>query len=503
MPNGATGNSGEFFCPMYALHTEQSWGAGNFSDWLQLSNWIGSLGGTVAATLPLLAQFLDRLACEPSPYSPVSRLFWNEFYIDITSAPEFAGCAAAQRVVASRAFQDRLRSFRNNRMIHYSEEWAARRRILELLAQDFFSRRSARYDAFMRFLRAHPQMEDYARFRAVCDRTKKSWRNWPARLREGDLRAGDWRKADRRFHLYAQWIAQEQIEWLVEHSHRAGVKLYLDLPLGVNSDGYDLWRHGENFVLDAATGAPPDMFFTKGQNWGFAPLHPDRIRENGYRYVREFLQFQMRQTGLLRIDHVMGLHRLYWIPRGFLAAQGAYVRCRPEEWYAILSLESHRHNTMLVGENLGTVPPEVNESMRRHGLRETYVVQYEQRPDAGRALRTPPALSLASVNTHDMPAFAAHWAGRDIEDRRRLGLIPNGKVAKERLTRTKLNTLLVKFLSKQGLLEKRVKPNARGVLRALLAWLSGSGAEVVLASLEDLLARNSAAKHSRNLPRTA
>ena len=165
---------------------------------------------------------------------------------------------------------------------------------------------------------------------------------------------------------------------------------------------------------EASAGAPPDLFFSKGQDWGFAPLHPRRIRESGYRYVLAFLRFQMHHARLLRIDHVMGLHRLYWVPRGFEARQGTYVNYPAEELHAIFNLESHRNRTRLVGENLGTVPPAVNESMERHGLREMFVVQFEERPDPKAALRSPPALSVASLNTHDTPTFAAHWRGDDL-----------------------------------------------------------------------------------------
>src|SRR5581483_12125792 len=187
---------------------------------------------------------------------------------------------------------------------------------------------------------------------------------------------------------------------------------------------YDVWRERRHFAHEAAAGAPPDAFFTKGQNWGFAPLHPERIREHGYGYLRRLLAFQMRHAGVLRIDHVMGLHRLYWIPPGFPAADGAYVRYPAEEWHAIFNLESLRQRTELVGENLGTVPPEVNAAMTRHHLRRMFVVPFEQRPDPRAALTPPPVHSVASVNTHDMPTFAAHWRGLDLAERQALGLIP-------------------------------------------------------------------------------
>ncbi len=486
------------FLPMYAAHSRESWGAGNVSDWERLSRWIGSQGGTVAATLPLLAAFLDYPVCEPSPYSPASRLFWNEFYLDITRVPEFAQCREAQSLVRSKKFQIQLRSFRRGDLVDYKAQWAARRNVLELLAKYFFSKGSPRRAQFERFLREHPELKDYATFRAVCDKQKTSWHNWPSRLRDGTLRKGDCDEPCRQFHAYVQWLAHEQMDELIRRMETNGVQLYLDLPLGVNPDGYDVWRERDSFALQASAGAPPDLFFSKGQNWGFAPLHPRRIRESGYRHVLAFLRFQMHHARLLRIDHVMGLHRLYWVPRRFEARQGTYVNYPAEEWHAIFNLESHRNRTRLVGENLGTVPPVVNESMARHGLREMFVVQFEERPNPRAALRTPPALSVASLNTHDTPTWAAHWRGDDLVECVRLGLLPRNQLAHAKKNRERLKVALVKFLKTEGLL-KNLNPRPQEILRAVLAWLRVSDSEMVLINLEDLWLE----KRPQNVPGTS
>jgi 4-alpha-glucanotransferase len=473
------------FLPMYAAHSQESWGAGNFSDWERFSGWLGLQGGQVAATLPLLAAFLDQPVCEPSPYSPVSRLFWNEFYLDIERVPEFALCREAQALVRSQAFQKNLRAFRRSEMIDYRAQWAARRQVLELLARYFFSKTTSRRAQFAQFLRERPEADDYAAFRAACDTLKTAWHDWPQRMREGRLRESDYDGPAKRFHSYIQWLAHEQMDELARRSEHAGTRLYLDLPLGVNPDGYDVWRERESFALAANAGAPPDLFFSKGQDWGFAPLHPQRIRELGYRYVLAFLRFQMRHAGMLRIDHVMGLHRLYWVPCGAEAGQGTYVNYPAEELHAIFSLESHRSRTLLVGENLGTVPPAVNQGMERHRLREMFVTQFEERPDPLAALPPPPALSVASLDTHDTPTFSAHWRGDDLADRVRLGLLPRKEMKGAKRDREKLKTALVEFLKREGALKSR-RPHARDVLRALLAWLWAGRAEMVLINMEDL-----------------
>jgi 4-alpha-glucanotransferase len=486
------------FLPMYAAHSKESWGAGNFSDWERLSRWIGTQGGTVAATLPLLAAFLDHPVCEPSPYSPASRLFWNEFYLDITRVPEFAVCRAARALVRSKPFQTQLRRFRRSDLIDYRAQWAARRRVLELLSEYFFSKSSPRSAEFDQFLRDRPEVKEYAAFRAVCEKLKTSWHNWPQRLREGKVRPGDYDSTAHQFHLYVQWLAAGQMDELIRRGEQNGVQLYLDLPLGVNPDGFDVWRERQSFALGANAGAPPDAFFSQGQDWGFAPLHPRRIRELNYHHVIAFLRFQMHHARLLRIDHVMGLHRLYWVPRGFEAREGAYVNYPAHELHAIFNLESHRNRTRLVGENLGTVPPVVNQSMERHGLRGMFVVQFEERPDPKGALARPPALSVASVNTHDTPTFAGHWRGDDLVDCVRLGLFRRDQLKDAKKNRERLKRALVRFLKTKGFLKAR-RASPREVLRALIAWLKSSPSEIVLVNLEDLWLE----KQPQNVPGTS
>ena len=484
------------FIPLYAAHSEESWGAGNFSDWQNLSRWIDSIGGNVIGTLPVMAAFLDYPICEPSPYSPSSRLFWNEFFIDITEVPEFESSAAAQRIANSPAFKRKLASFQSSEFIDYREQWSVRRQVLEAMARDFFAKPSDRYAEFRGFLSARPEVEEYAQFRAMCDATKRSWHTWPDAAKAGRLVASEISPELKSFYLFIQWLAQEQMDAVLATCRESGVKFYLDLPLGVNADGFDAWRYRDFFAPQVSAGAPPDSFFTKGQDWGFAPLHPRRTRELRYKYVIDYLRFQMRHTGLLRIDHVMGLHRLWWVPHGHPASAGAYVSYPAHELYAILSVESHRHKTTLVGENLGTVPPEVNKSMDRHGLRRMYVLQYEQRPKG--PLRPPEKQVVASVNTHDMPSFAAHWNGLDIADRADLGLIPAKQLDTERRVRAALRKCLISFLRKKKLLNT-ARPSVDQVLDAVLRFLAKGDAETVLVTLEDLWNE----ERSQNVPGTS
>jgi len=476
------------FLPLYALHSERSWGAGDFSDLESLLDWTNQLGGSAVATLPLLATFLDE-PFDPSPYAPASRLFWNDLFVDVSRVPELDRCEDARASLDSSETQKEVATLRAARLVDYRRAMAAKRKIIEQLARCFFGggasspKENARHQAFCSFLEAHPAVEDYASFRAVCERQRVPWPQWPQPLSDGTIRPGDYDEEVKRYHLYAQWVAHEQLSALSQKARQRPPGLCLDLPLGINAAGYDVWRHREAFVCEMSAGAPPDIVFTGGQNWGFPPLHPETRRQRGHRYYVASLRQQLQHAGLLRIDHVMGLHRLFWIPKGLEPSHGAYVRYPAEELYAILSLESHRHKSVIVGENLGTVPKYVNPTMARHNVKRMYVVQYEL---AGRdKLRPIPSHCVASLNTHDMPLFAAFWDGLDIEDRCQLGFLAELDANAERKLRQSVRESLSHYLALRGWLSNSSR-STDAIIQAFLKLLSASAAEVVLVNLEDL-----------------
>ncbi|MGH7845154.1 MAG: 4-alpha-glucanotransferase, partial [Candidatus Binatia bacterium] len=226
-------------------------------------------------------------------------------------------------------------------------------------------------------------------------------------------------------------------------------------------------------------------FFTKGQDWGFPPFHPEGLRDQEYRYYIDSLRHHMEHAVLLRIDHVMGLHRLFWVPHGLGPTEGAYVHYRADEFYAILNLESHRHKTKIVGENLGTVPPYVNRAMIQHGIRGMDVGQFGVHSDPARALEDPPADSVSSLNTHDTPTFAAFWEGLDIRDRQELGLLDPAQSRQEQESRRCQRESLATFLKQRGWLPDGAN-NSAAILQAWLAHLAHGPAEFLLVSLEDL-----------------
>jgi len=441
------------------------------------------MGGSTVGTLPLLAQFLDQ-PFEYSPYSPASRMFWNELFIDVESVPEFARSEEA-RDRAARTNKARLR---RGRLVDYRKAYEAKRPVLEALVRAFFGPRTSqeRRRAFERYRRETPHLDDYARFRAFGERARTAWLDWPARQRGGRLTARDVDPEAVRFHQYVQFVADEQLAAVGKRAPGQG--LFLDLPLGVNGASYDTWRFRDSFADGVSGGVPPDTFFTRGQNWGFPPLHPRRIRDDGYAYVRACLRHLLKHAGVIRIDHVMGFHRLYWIPEGMGPTEGVYVRYPAEELYAVLSLEAHRAGAAILGEDLGTVPPMVRAAMARHGVLRSHVAELEALPERRPPLPPAPRDSLAALNTHDLATFASFWEGRDVDDRLALGLVDEQEARRQRAERRRLTRLLTDQFRAEGHLPRRgpkVAPTAQASAAAH-AHLAAGPARMQIVNLEDL-----------------
>jgi 4-alpha-glucanotransferase len=478
------------FAPLYALRSDRNWGAGDLADLGELGKWVAERGGSVVATLPLLASFLDD-PFEPAPYRPVSRLFWNEFYLAVEQVEEWDRCADARALWSAADTQALVRRLRAEPLVDYRAVMRLKRQVLEKLAGSFFSNPgSGRREAFACYLREHPLAVEYASFRA---------------RQEGQL-AEAAATAASKYHLYCQWQMEEQLTRL------SG--LFLDLPLGCHPQGFDPWRWPGLFAGGMSVGAPPDDFFAHGQDWTFSPFHPERIRENGHRYLVRCVRHHMRHARYLRIDHVMALHRLFWIPEGMEAADGVYVNYPAEEQYALLCLESQRNRTVVVGEDLGTVPPEVRPAMKRHGLLRTWVFQSELRPRAEETVPPVPADAVVTLNTHDMFPFAGFLQGDDIEARVETGQLDRVAARRACAARRRLVKRLGAFLAQSDAGKKTsskslpasvdlvtivsaVRVRDRGtssnrdasaeLMHLILSYLACSPVALVLVNLEDLL----------------
>jgi 4-alpha-glucanotransferase len=411
-------------------------------------------------------------------------MFWNELFIDVAAVPEVVGSREARDLIG-RTDTARLR---RGRIVDYRKAYAAKRPVLEALARRFFAADSppSRRRAFDRFHRENPSLDDYARFRAFGERTRSPWPDWPARQRGGRLSPRDVDRAAEQFHRYVQFVADGQLSAIGKTSPGRG--LFLDLPLGVNAASYDTWRFRDAFVWGVTGGAPADTFFPRGQSWGFPPLHPVRLARDDFAYVRACLQHLMRHAGAMRIDHILGFHRLYWIADGMDPSRGVYVRYPANELYEVLAEEAHRSGTAVLGEDLGTVPRAVRSAMTRRGVLRSHVVELEALPDRDPVLPPAPAGSLAALNTHDLATFAAFWEGRDVDDQLDLGLIDEGQAGKLRAERGRLTRMLTAQLRDEGHLprSRRAVAPTEEAERAAHRHLAALPARAVVVNLEDL-----------------
>ncbi len=375
------------FSPVYALRSEDNAGAGDLADLARFGAMVAGHGARFVGTLPLLAAFLEE-PFEPSPYAPVSRTCWNEFY---ARPDRFDGEAAA--------------SLRALDLVEYRAVARLKRQALEA----HLRAPGAPWPEVEAYAACNPRIERYARFRGYLARTGQNWQCWPAPERDGEIALESVDRDEYRYHLFAQWLTATQMDRTAGELADLGLGLYLDFPVGVHPDGFDAWSEQRLYADGMNVGAPPDGFYAEGQDWGFRPMLPAALRAAGYQPLIDALRHHMAVAKMLRIDHVMGLHRLYWVPHGMGAKEGIYVRYPAEELYAVICLESFRHGVTVVGEDLGTVPAGVRETMRSHGLHRMYVAQTELRQDEPTSLPHPAPESIASLNTHDMPPFAAYW----------------------------------------------------------------------------------------------
>ncbi len=462
------------FQPLYGLRHARDWGIGDLPALGGFAAWVGSLGGTVAGTLPLLSTFVDT-PFDPGPYRPISRLFWNELFIDPAAAPEFERSTEARTRLLH--LESEIGEIRELSLVDYRRSAAARHAVLYPLAQTFFGGRAATDPAFLSFLSSSPELGGYARFRA-----SNGVRSDPD---PGMVR----------MHIYAQWLFSQQLR--KARNRAAGTGLYLDFPVGVHPDGYDVRRRPRLFATEMSIGAPPDPFFAEGQVWGCPPMPPDRMREDGYEYLRQSLSTSMKAADLLRLDHVMFLQRLYWVPAGMSGGNGVYVTYPAEEIAAVIRIESQRTECEIVGEDLGTVTDELRGLLRGSGIRRMHVLGFDPGSDRNHPMRLVAPGSVASLNTHDMPSFSSHICGDDITDRVRLGQLPASSEADARTVRKReVDELFDRIGAPRD--TEPTPGRASAALEPVLRVLGRSPARFVLVSIGDLLG----VRERHNIPGT-
>ena len=449
----------------------------------EIGRWIDPLGGRVVATLPILASYLDE-PCDFSPYTPISQRFWNEAFLDVGTTPELAASPLARRLVES-VSAEVANAGRPGRFDHRGH-YRRIRPVLEELARTFFAAPASTRERFERWLADDPAAGAYAAFRAATDQTRSGWHSW--QVGPGQLPAGvevDGELA--RFHLYVQWTMREQLADVARALEGRDQRLYLDLPVGAHGDGFDTWVDPQLYGWGCSVGAPPDDFFGDGQNWGFPPISPQTARAQGHGHLAAALRHHMSVAGILRLDHVMGFERLFWVPDGADARDGVYVRYPRDELFAVLCVESERNDCRVVGEDLGTVTDEVREAVDRHGLLGMYVGQFRLPGDDG-VVPSPTAHQVAGIDTHDTPTFAGWMQGADIAGRRERGEVDADQERRLGDERRRDVDRLVAALRRTGRLgAEGSHPQLLEVLRAVLCELGESPAAALLVGVDDLL----------------
>jgi 4-alpha-glucanotransferase len=454
------------FIPLHAVRTNDDWGIGSYSDLKTMGDWLRELGASMVGGLPLYPTFVDT-PIDPSPYRPVSRLAYNELYIDPTGLPELGTSSAARDLLCSPDFLSRIASARASSLVDYEAVAKLRRGVLEPLSAALFAENSSRREEIRAFGDLHPELVAYATFRATHERS--GYGSTSSEISE-ELRPAF------NYHLYCQWIASTQLS-----AASGAVAQYADLPIGVHPEGFDPSWSPTSFLSNVNGGAPPDAFFSEGQDWGFPPLHPQRIREDGYSYVIATLRRVLRHSSFVRIDHVMGLQRLYMIPSGTDARHGAYVSYRADEMHALVSLEAARSGSAIIGEDLGTVPEGVRERMERDRMLRSWVFEFESTTDD--PLAESPKEVLASLATHDMPRFATFLWGHDIDEAEKAKRISPEEANAQRSERALYRQSLFAALNVATLTDPHLTIETR---RGCVAHMAASDAQLVLVDLEEI-----------------
>jgi 4-alpha-glucanotransferase len=416
---------------LYGVRSRRNWGHGDFTDLKGLLELAGELGAAGVALNPLHALFDDH-AEAASPYSPNSRLFLNPLYIDVEAVPEFPGLAAS-------GLQPEVEALRQRELVEYAGVASAKARALALAYDEFRRADTIRRQAFETFRRDRaPVLDRFACFEFLRRKFGKPWREWPEPWRDpadSVLAALRDSEADAiAFFEFVQWVADEQLRACQQRARDLAlpIGLYLDVAVGVDPAGFDAWSDQDSVMSGFSVGAPPDAYNTAGQNWGLAAFNPVALESKQFEPFRRMLQVSMRNAGAIRLDHVLGLKRLYLIPDGMRADQGVYVRFPFEALLAVCAQESERNHCIVIGEDLGTVPEGFRETLSDWGLWSYQVMLFERAPD-GSFLRPDSYRehALVTFSTHDLATFAGWTRGHDLDVKRRLHMDP-GETEEER-----------------------------------------------------------------------
>ena len=493
---------------LYTLRSRENWGIGDFNDLRLLIRWVAAHGAGFVGLNPLHA-LAPADPQRASPYSASSRHFLNVLYIAVPSVPEFHLCAAAHARLSETKMLERLNALRNAELVDYRGVVDFKFEILALLYRDFCDRhlaadtdRARVFRAFVanggELLQMHTRFDALDRYFRATLGVASGWQSWPQEFRDVRGKAAERFAATHpqevEFYAYLQWLAHEQLSSAQTLARELGmpIGLYGDYAVGANPSGSETWVDQGSYRMGAEIGAPPDPLALKGQGWGIPPQDPSVMQQQRLQGFIRLLRNNLRYYGALRLDHVMALFRLWWIPAGASPTEGAYVHYPLQQLLTVLSLESARAACLVVGEDLGVVSDEMRQAMPEFGLYHYKVALFEKLEGRFRRPEEYERRALATVTTHDMPTLRSYWEARDIELRHRLNLYPSVAIENDVMReRERDRVLLLNSLAQQGL-----KPNAPAapsdpfsaeLAHALHLYLARSRTSLVALQIEDLL----------------
>jgi 4-alpha-glucanotransferase len=508
---------------LYSLSSGRNWGIGDFGDLKDVGEWVAGLGGGFVGINPL-HMIPNKPPAGISPYSPLSRLFKNLVYLDIESIPETDESIEAQSIIRSAAFRKILKELRAATEINYEKIAALKTGILRHAFEYFYVhhylKETPRANDFVRYVEAGGRLlDDFALFCALhqdmsADCKAASWRNWPEEYRQRQTtQVQEFRDANIEAILYNKYI-----QWLIDDQHRKvcyrlselgmPLGLYHDLAVGSSDGGFDSWIARDIMAEGIDVGAPPDDFNPSGQNWGFPPVIPEKMSETCFEFLLQTIRKNMQYGGALRIDHALGMFRLFWIPAGMKPEHGAYVKYPAEEILGIIALESRRNRVMVIAEDLGTIPPDVRVTLSRFRML-GYKLLYFERNYPDPSFRNPASysdLALCAVTTHDLPTLYGYWEGRDIAAKTELGLFPSDEIRNRQISeRRRDKILLLQALKSEGVLpetypvdEAEKQAMISTLCLAIYKFLAQTPCRLLAVSLDDIIG----AMNQQNMPGT-
>ncbi len=507
---------------LYAIRSEKNWGIGDFADLKRIAGWIAGLRGSFIGINPLHA-IPNTQTFGVSPYSPISRLYKNFVYLDIEDVPEVKESEGDREVMASRKFMKELDELRKTDFIDYEKAAFLKEKILRK-AFDIFYRKHYKLNTnrvrdFEKYISEEGKaLEYFAIFMALREDMKKknaySWQEWPEKYHDISGKAVEtFRKARKKemlFYQYVQWLIDGQLKAISAMTKNLGMGLglYYDLAIGSVTGGSDAWSYQDVIAEGADVGAPPDDFSPDGQQWGFPPLIPDKLRDTGYELFIQTIRKNMKYGGAIRIDHALGLFRLFWIPDGMTPKDGAYVIYPSEDLLRIIALESFRNKTMVIAEDLGTIGENVRDALKRFHML-SYRLFYFERNYPDPSFLSPdkyPDMAMCAVTTHDLPTIYGYWKGRDVEIRKNLGKYLNDLSWQQQINdRERDKKLILIALKSQGIIPdnypaepEKIPEMTPELCFAIYKYLALTPCKLLLVSLDDIIGN----LNQQNMPGT-